>query len=70
MHGSADQTREEAPMDETTAPTTGAAGCPEPHTAGGAQPLFPPRDADAETYRRWLAAPPWPEVVFASAGAR
>ena len=33
-------------------------------------PLFPPRDADAETRRRWLATSPWPEVVFASAGGR
>jgi len=33
------------------------------------QPLFPPRDADAETRRRWLASSPWPEVVFAAAGA-
>ena len=32
-------------------------------------PLFPPRDADEETRRRWLATSPWPEVVFASAGA-
>ncbi|GAA4402074.1 hypothetical protein GCM10023168_12220 [Fodinibacter luteus] len=32
-------------------------------------PLFPPRDADDETRRRWLATSPWPEVVFASAGA-
>lgn len=32
-------------------------------------PLFPPRDADPETRRRWLATSPWPEVVFASAGA-
>lgn len=32
-------------------------------------PLFPPRDADLETRRRWLATSPWPEVVFASAGA-
>ena len=31
-------------------------------------PLFPPRDADEETRRRWIAASPWPEVVFASAG--
>lgn len=31
-------------------------------------PLFPPRDADEETRRRWLATSPWPEVVFASAG--
>lgn len=30
-------------------------------------PLFPPRDADAETYRAWLARAAWPEVVF---GAR
>ncbi len=27
-------------------------------------------DADDETHRRWLAASPWPEVVFASAGRR
>jgi hypothetical protein len=42
------------------------------HPAGPAlwAPLFPPRDADAETRRRWLASSPWPEVVFASAGAR
>ena len=33
-------------------------------------PLFPPRDADAEARRRWLASSPWPEVVFASAAAR
>lgn len=32
--------------------------------------LFPPRDADAETYRAWIAASPWPEVVFAAAGHR
>ena len=31
-------------------------------------PLFPPRDADPETRRRWLASSPWPEIVFASAG--
>lgn len=31
-------------------------------------PLFPPRDADAEARRRWIATSPWPEVVFASAG--
>lgn len=31
--------------------------------------LFPPRDADAETRRRWVATSPWPEVVFACAGA-
>ena len=33
------------------------------------QPLFPPKDADAETRRRWLASSPWPEVVFAAGGA-
>lgn len=33
------------------------------------QPLFPPKDADAEARRRWLASSPWPEVVFAAAGA-
>ncbi len=33
------------------------------------QAIFPPKDADAETRRRWLASSPWPEVVFASAGA-
>lgn len=27
-------------------------------------PLFPPRDADADTYRAWLARAAWPEVVF------
>ncbi len=32
-----------------------------------AQPLFPPKDADAEARRRWLASSPWPEVVFAAA---
>jgi hypothetical protein len=30
-------------------------------------PLFPPADADVETYRAWLARAAWPEVVF---GAR
>lgn len=33
------------------------------------QPLFPPQDADADARRRWLASSPWPEVVFAAAGA-
>ena len=33
------------------------------------QAIFPPKDADAETRRRWLASSPWPEVVFAAAGA-
>ncbi|HYN67491.1 MAG TPA: hypothetical protein VES93_11435 [Ornithinibacter sp.] len=39
-----------------------------PSGVPGAQPLFPPKDADAETRRRWLASSPWPEVVFAAAG--
>ena len=39
-------------------------GCPSPDTPGS---LFPPRDADAETFRAWLARAAWPEVVF---GAR
>ncbi len=54
----------------TSAPTTGGATCPGQRAEGAPQPLFPPRDADAATYRRWLAASPWPEVVFAAAGAR
>jgi hypothetical protein len=29
--------------------------------------LFPPRDADADTRRAWVASSPWPEIVFASA---
>ena len=28
--------------------------------------LFPPRDADGERHRAWLARSSWPEVVFAS----
>lgn len=32
--------------------------------------LFPPRDADGETFRAWIASSPWPEVVFAAAGSR
>lgn len=57
----------------TPLPHAGAAPCPEngpePDTERAAR-LFPPRDADRETYRAWLVASPWPEVVFASAGAR
>jgi hypothetical protein len=34
--------------------------------AESAPRLFPPKDADDETRRRWLASSPWPEVVFAS----
>lgn len=44
-------------------PTTGTTAAPAARWA----PLFPPKDADAETRRRWLATSPWPEVVFASA---
>ena len=39
---------------------------PAPRSLPG-QPLFPPKDADAEARRRWLATSPWPEVVFAAA---
>ena len=50
-------------MHPQTAPTSQATTpCP---TAEG--PLFPPRDADAETFHAWLARAAWPEVVF---GAR
>ena len=38
--------------------------CPSPV---GPAPLFPPRDADLDTFRAWLARAAWPEVVF---GAR
>jgi hypothetical protein len=38
-------------------------------TTPSVQPLFPPKDADAEARRRWLVSSPWPEVVFAAAGA-
>ena len=41
-----------------------AAACPSSVTEGS---LFPPRDADVETFRAWLARAAWPEVVF---GAR
>ncbi|WP_404347816.1 hypothetical protein LG324_10935 [Phycicoccus jejuensis] len=57
-------------------PTAGAASCaddadgPAVAAVAARQPLFPPADADTETYRAWLAVSPWPEVVFASAGAR
>jgi hypothetical protein len=51
---------------------TGAASVAAPATAPAGrslpgQPLFPPKDADAEARRRWLATSPWPEVVFAAA---
>ena len=41
-----------------------AAACPASATEW---PLFPPRGADVETFRAWLARAAWPEVVF---GAR
>jgi hypothetical protein len=67
----------EATVQTTTTTEPLAALCAEPGAlAPGAvsqsltaQPLFPPKDADAETRRRWLASSPWPEVVFAAAGA-
>jgi hypothetical protein len=56
------------PTTTTPAPPAGDGRRPEPvQPATTADPLFPPRDADAETHRRWLAHSPWPEVVFASA---
>ena len=57
-------------MTTSTTRTTGVETCPEGPAESRPQPLFPPADADAETYRAWLASSPWPEVVFASAGAR
>ncbi len=59
----------------TTTSTRTPAGvetCPDPEGVrpGWHESLFPPADADDETHRRWLAASPWPEVVFASAGRR
>ena len=44
-----------------------AAGAPSPPVPTWGQQLFPPKDADLEARRRWLAASPWPEVVFAAA---
>lgn len=44
---------------------TAAPASPPPSLLG--QPIFPPKDADAEARRRWLASSPWPEVVFAAA---
>ena len=46
-----------------TTSTSGDSCAPTPEST----PLFPPRDADADTYRAWLARAAWPEVVF---GAR
>ena len=64
------------PRDASCADTSRASGALDGGDVGPAAvvapmraQLFPPRDADAETRRRWLASSPWPEVVFASAGA-
>jgi hypothetical protein len=50
-----------------TTPTSGNTCAASVRADGARAPLFPPRDADAETYRAWLARAAWPEVVF---GAR
>jgi hypothetical protein len=50
------------PEPSSTATITPTQAC-----ATSPAPLFPPRDADADTYRAWLARAAWPEVVF---GAR
>lgn len=55
---------------ERPAPSGAAPSVTVAVVAATVQPLFPPRDADAEARRRWLASSPWPEVVFASAAAR
>lgn len=57
------------PRDASCATSSTAGTADEPVERGWAS-LFPPRDADAETRRRWVATSPWPEVVFACAGAR
>ena len=50
---------------ERMCPSTAARGATDGTSSAAA--LFPPRDADAEVRRAWLAASPWPEIVFASA---
>lgn len=50
-----------------TRPTSGDTCATAPPMNSERAPLFPPRDADADTYRAWLARAAWPEVVF---GAR
>ena len=54
--------RDAACADASAAGVSAAAAVPAAHTS-----LFPPKDADAEARRRWLASSPWPEVVFAAA---
>ncbi len=58
-------------MQTTTATPSTAPMCPQPSSEPARHHgIFPPRDADADTYRAWIAASPWPEVVFAAAGVR
>ena len=54
------------PPTATTSPS-GEPMCPEPAAAHHWAVLVPPRDADEEAFRRWLATSAWPEVVFATA---
>ena len=54
--------RDAACADGAGAGLPAAAAAPAAYTS-----LFPPKDADAEARRRWLATSPWPEVVFAAA---
>jgi hypothetical protein len=49
---------------QTLATPQATASCPSP---GLEAALFPPADADVETFHAWLARAAWPEVVF---GAR
>lgn len=65
------QRREGDTMQVTATTASSVPTCPPPSAEPARHSrIFPPRDADADTYRRWIAASPWPEVVFASAGAR
>jgi hypothetical protein len=50
----------------STTPAPAAPTGADTRPAAPTPPLFPPKDADDETRRRWLASSPWPEVVFAS----
>lgn len=60
----------QTPVPPTTRRDASCADVPAPPASAPRAPIFPPRDADAETYRRFIAASPWPEVVFAAAGHR
>ena len=56
------------PRDALPVPTLLRPGCRRQRPFRAAYTsLFPPKDADAEARRRWLASPPAPEVVFAAA---